>query len=136
MLVPCLHACTCPFPLLMSASCWFHAYMQQRLMLACKKGHLDVVKMLYRHMERQGLDEKVSDGRTALIWAAYGGHEDVLRFLLLAGADPTVTDNEGRTPRAIAEEEVGEAYPQADHLPERRARCVAVFQVRSRAGPA
>jgi ankyrin repeat protein len=28
----------------------------------------------------------------------------MVRFLLLAGADPTITNNEGRTPRAIAEE--------------------------------
>jgi ankyrin repeat protein len=94
------------------------------LMWACATGHLGVVTMLYQHREGQGLDNGHIGGWTALHFAAYCGHEEVARFLLLAGADPTITDSWGRTPRAHAEE---------NHYDERtregRARCVAVFQV-------
>jgi ankyrin repeat protein len=94
------------------------------LMLASGNGHLGVVKMLVQHMPGQGLDERSTCGLTALHYAAFWGHEEVVRFLLLAGADPTITDNEGRTPRALAEENDNVLSSWAG-----RARSVAVFQV-------
>jgi ankyrin repeat protein len=95
------------------------------LMLACDYGHLGVVKMLYQHVGNQGLQEKSDSGCTALHFASYAGHREVVRFLLLAGADPTIMNNRGRTPCALAEEN-----HDTSRLAERRARCVAVFQVR------
>jgi ankyrin repeat protein len=95
------------------------------LMWACSEGHLGVVKMLVQYMEGQGLDERSNGGWTALHNAANRGHEEVVRFLLLAGADPTITDDEGRTPLAMAE-----ANNYDDRVRARSARCVAVFQVR------
>jgi ankyrin repeat protein len=95
------------------------------LMRACVKGRLGVVNMLVEHMGGQGLKDRSVLGFTALHYAAYWGHEEVVRFLLLAGADPTITDNEGRTPRALAERN-----QQIEIIGERCARCVAVFQVR------
>jgi ankyrin repeat protein len=95
------------------------------LMRACANGRLGLVKMLLQHMGGQGLDERNPlSGWTQLHYAANGGREQAVRFLLLAGADPTITNNEGRTPRAIAEE-----YHYIERIREGRARCVAVFQV-------
>jgi ankyrin repeat protein len=101
-------------------------YGETPLMRACGHDHLGVVKMLVQHLQGQGLNG--SDTiltLTALHWAANGGHDEVVRFLLLAGADPTIRDNEGRTPRALAEENDDDERSR-----QRRARCVAVFQVR------
>jgi ankyrin repeat protein len=98
------------------------------LMWACDNDDLGVVKMLVQHLGDQGLDERDNlSGWTALHRAADAGYNQLVRFLLLAGADPTITDNEGRTPRALAEEDHYMSMIRA-----RRARCVAVFRVRSR----
>jgi ankyrin repeat protein len=96
------------------------------LMRACVNGHLGVVKMLVEHMGGQGLKDRSILGFTALHYAAYWGHEEVVRFLLLAGADPTMTDYWGRTPRAHAEENQHDIEITGEGL----ARCVAVFEVR------
>jgi ankyrin repeat protein len=95
------------------------------LMLACENGYLGVVKMLVQHMGGQGLDDGDDRRWTAMHYAVYWGHSEVWSDLLLAGADPSVTDNEGRTPRAIAEEN-----HFIEGVREGRARCVTVFQVR------
>jgi ankyrin repeat protein len=88
------------------------------LMLACEKGHMGVVRMLAQHIGEEGLKERDANGRTVLHWAVEEGYHEAVRILLLAGADPTITDNEGRAPRALAEGEV------------ERAGCVAAFEVR------
>jgi ankyrin repeat protein len=93
---------------------------------ACDKGHLGVVKVLVQHMGGHELAARDQYGKTALHYAGYNGHEEVVRFLLLAGADPTITDNDGRTPRIFAEEDHGHRNGQ---VRQRRARCVAVLQV-------
>jgi ankyrin repeat protein len=75
------------------------------LMNACDRGNVGVVKLLLKHTGAQGLSERNSDGQTALHLAASGlsTSNEVLKVLLLAGADPSITDNEGRTPRQVAE---------------------------------
>lgn len=86
------------------------------LMDACHFGHVGVVRLLVRHMGGQGLENRDEDGRTALHWAAFGSPVEVLRLLLLSGADPTVMDHEGMTPHA-------EAVKSKDQA------CIAVFEV-------
>jgi CO dehydrogenase/acetyl-CoA synthase beta subunit len=64
---------------------------------------------------------------------------EVVRVLLLSGADPTVTDSKGRTPRDIAEEEDEEEEEEEEDQKEEeedqkekkgsRAGCVAAFEV-------
>jgi ankyrin repeat protein len=66
------------------------------------------------------------NGLTALHWACVKGRGEVVRALLLAGADHTVTDHEGRTPRAIAEMEEEDEEDETEN----RAGCVAAFEVR------
>jgi ankyrin repeat protein len=95
------------------------------LMLACINGRLGMVKMLVQHMGVQGLDDGDDRGWTAMHYAVSWGHPEVVRFLLLAGSDPTITNNLGRTPRALAERKY-----DRDTSDERCARCVAVFEVR------
>ena len=46
--------------------------------------------------------EKETGGRTCLHLAAAGGHCDVLRVVLGAGAAPAPQDTEGRTPLMVA----------------------------------
>jgi ankyrin repeat protein len=104
-------------------------YTMTPLMRVCIYGRLGVVKMLVQHLEGEGLDERSDLGWTALHYAACGGHHEVVRCLVLAGADPTITNDEGMTPRAIAEE-----YNYDEIIREGRARCVAVFQVRPLTG--
>jgi serine/threonine-protein phosphatase 6 regulatory ankyrin repeat subunit B len=70
------------------------------LMEAAMNGHLGVVKMLLQHMGRQGLNQTDNNGMTALLWASVRDNEEMVRALLLAGADHTITDIENR-PRAL-----------------------------------
>jgi ankyrin repeat protein len=100
------------------------------LICACEISGLDVVRMLVQHTGGEGLDARNEDyGWTALHGAAFYGREEVVKFLLLAGADSSITDNEGRTAEEIATQE---QYRYQDGYGERRyncARCVAVFKV-------
>jgi ankyrin repeat protein len=83
---------------------------------ACYEGHLGVTRLLLRHMRGEGLDDKAEAGKTALWWACDGGRAEVCRALLLAGADDTIEDDDGETPRQIAQQEQDNP-------------CTAVFEV-------
>jgi ankyrin repeat protein len=58
------------------------------LQYAASKGHLDTVKMLVAN--KALINAPGPDGTTALMMAAYGGSEPVVRFLLESGADATM----------------------------------------------
>jgi ankyrin repeat protein len=73
------------------------------LMCASWDGNVAVVWLMLRSVEGRGLNERDEDGRTALCYACDEGHADVLRALLLAGADHTIADNNDRTPLQFAE---------------------------------
>lgn len=73
------------------------------LMEASAKGHVNIVLLLLRHLDGRGLDEVDDYGDTALALACDGGWVEVVRVLLLAGADDTIANNDGQTPRQIAE---------------------------------
>lgn len=60
-----------------------------------------IMKTLLKHMDGQGLDERNNVGWTALHIAANAGRPANVRALLLAGADPTIVDSQGRAPRAV-----------------------------------
>jgi serine/threonine-protein phosphatase 6 regulatory ankyrin repeat subunit B len=77
---------------------------------------LGVVKMLLQHMGGKGLNQRNFHGWTALHDASVVGHEEIVRALLFAGADPTITEHKGETPRAVAHDT-------------RRQGCVEVFDV-------
>jgi ankyrin repeat protein len=80
------------------------------LMVASWEGHMGGVRALLRHRNVQELNERKADGQTALHMACVTSYakdaevaKEIVRALLLAGADPTVVDDEGDTPRAFAE---------------------------------
>jgi ankyrin repeat protein len=96
------------------------AFGQRPLMVACERGHVGVVRVLLQHLGEQAQALQATDWEnwTALHWAAKMGHEEIVRRLLIAGADPTIRDYGGRTPRALAKD-----FDQA--------KCVAAFKVRT-----
>jgi serine/threonine-protein phosphatase 6 regulatory ankyrin repeat subunit B len=67
------------------------------LMIAAEKGHLTTVQAL---LSTPGIDidDKTTDGVTALYFAAINGKEDVVKALIDKGADVNLTDNDGQTP--------------------------------------
>jgi ankyrin repeat protein len=73
------------------------------LMNASTWGHVGVVRLLLRYMGGRELDVRCDGGWTALYYACFHGRADVLRVLLLAGADHTIANIYGETARQIAQ---------------------------------
>jgi ankyrin repeat protein len=67
-------------------------------MVASWDGHLSVVEKLVGVGEKQGLEERDTDGWSALHFAADSNHEEVVKFLASSGAKPNSKDNRGMTP--------------------------------------
>ncbi len=69
------------------------------LHIAAQNGHFDVVKALIK-LGIGNINQIDSDGRTALWWAAKSekASPDIIKMLIVAGADPTIADKEGVTP--------------------------------------
>lgn len=89
------------------------------LMYCALRNSPGVMQVLLQYMRGQGLDEKDQSGRTALHYAFFHNtpdHMQAVRTLLLAGANPSVVDDRGRTPRAQAERKAFVA-------------CVSIFEV-------
>jgi ankyrin repeat protein len=74
------------------------------LMCVGEEGRLGALHVLLQKVGKEGLRERDIDGYTALHLAAVMDYEEAVQALLLAGTDPTIKVNEGRTPRALAEE--------------------------------
>jgi hypothetical protein len=73
------------------------------LMAASRGGHVEVVRVLLRHPDAQMIiNHRDHEGQTALMVACIWGHGRVVRALLESGADPTIPNNRGSTPMAIA----------------------------------
>lgn len=85
-------------------------------MVASKKGHIGVLRLFLQRLGGRDLDWTDTQGKTALWWACHEGHAAEVRALLLAGANHTIVDTGGQTPRQVAEE-VG------------RPQCTAVLEV-------
>jgi hypothetical protein len=73
------------------------------LINASRNGHLGVARQLFQ-VGGHGLNDRNNEGCTALWGACLLGQVEILRALLLAGADHTIATNRRQTPRQIAEE--------------------------------
>jgi ankyrin repeat protein len=71
---------------------------QTLLMYAVQRRDPDVTKLLLEHTGPQGINETDHLGRTALHMACEGNRVEVIKVLLLAGADYKMRDLTGRTP--------------------------------------
>jgi ankyrin repeat protein len=78
-------------------------YGRAPLMEVCELGRLGALQILLQEVGEEGLRQRDVHGYTALHWAALMDYEEAVQALLLAGADPTIKDNGGGTPRAVAE---------------------------------
>jgi ankyrin repeat protein len=100
------------------------------LLWACEEGQLNVVQMLVQHIGPEALQMWDRHDMTALHWACEKGRGEVARLLLLSGADFTIRDNQGMTPREIAEEEEDDDEEEEEEKEKgSRAGCVAAFEV-------
>jgi len=70
---------------------------------ACSKGDLTLVKKILS--EGANINAIDSSGRTALLEAAWSGHNDIVKFLIEKGADINTCDSTGYTPLMRASEE-------------------------------
>jgi ankyrin repeat protein len=70
---------------------------------AFTSGHLETVRRLLDHPSAVTIiSTRDRWGRTALVWACVHGREGAVKALLDKGADPTIADNYGMTPMAMA----------------------------------
>jgi ankyrin repeat protein len=96
------------------------------LIIASSEGHLEVGRVLLGHPSAEAtINRRDFHGRTALWRACCRGREGVARALLESGADPTIANNCGTTPMAIAK--LGALLLRR----EGRKECVAALEVRS-----
>jgi ankyrin repeat protein len=76
--------------------------MRRPLMWAACEGHLDIVKYLLLR-PRMKVDARADSGDTALTIACRYGHADVVKFLVVKGADVRAKNQERETALTIAE---------------------------------
>jgi ankyrin repeat protein len=70
------------------------------LLVAALTEHQEIVKILLDNGAE--VDSRAEDGRTPLMLAAGKGDNDLVAFLLKAGADPTLTDKAGASAGSLA----------------------------------
>ena len=74
------------------------------LMVAARNGHADVVSALLDTPQGKAMVNLQDDkGMTSLMHAVESGHSDIVTSLLKAGADLTITNNDGKTAENLAE---------------------------------
>jgi uncharacterized protein len=97
------------------------------LMVASIQNNLEIVRLILGNPSgKDAIDHLNIHGETALRLACYWGRGGVARALLENGADPTIADNDGITPMAIATQP-----PDRDRITvEGRRECVAALEVR------
>ena len=65
---------------------------------ACKFGQLDVVKFLMSGRREEQNDAVDAKGRSSLMFAAWGGHHEIVKFLIDHDADCFLRDHEDKPP--------------------------------------
>jgi ankyrin repeat protein len=99
------------------------------LIAACEGGHLEVVRLLLGHASAKiTINHRGDDGETAVWCACQMGRGGTARALLESGADPTIADDNGTTPTAIAKAAIPPHFRGV--TAEGRRECVAALEVR------
>ena len=62
---------------------------------AAHLGYLDIVQCFIKHLSAGGIEERTTSGKTALHFATWKGHYEVVKVLLEAGANVTALENVG-----------------------------------------
>jgi ankyrin repeat protein len=70
---------------------------QNALMIACAHGSQDVVEMLFTTAGTHDLEAVDAQGWTALHYASYNGHQEILHILCENRANPSATTNNNET---------------------------------------
>ncbi|XP_053674927.1 ankyrin repeat, SAM and basic leucine zipper domain-containing protein 1 [Anopheles nili] len=90
-------------------------YGYSPLMLACKEGHLEVVKEIVGESSLLSAD---NDGNTALFHAVNNNHYEIVMVLLNAGALTHIVNGQGCTPRQCAinknYKNIAELFPEEE----------------------
>ena len=75
------------------------------LHIAAKRGNVDAVKSLLKTLDtgRGNIDERDNAGNTPLLYAVQTGKGDLVKVLLLAGADASARNRQGETSLDIAQ---------------------------------
>jgi ankyrin repeat protein len=73
------------------------------LMMAARWAHMKTVQVLVEAGADVNLMSNTGPGRTALMYAAIGGYNGVVYYLLEAGANPKAKDGDGRNAAKLAE---------------------------------
>jgi ankyrin repeat protein len=76
-------------------------YGRTALAHACYRCHWYIVLILVKHMGQDALETRDNEGRTPLYLACGRKNWKWVRIFLLAGADPTTTDNQGHRPPGL-----------------------------------
>jgi ankyrin repeat protein len=92
--------------IILPSACLFAKNLDQRLIAAAKAGDAARVENLLARgadVNAREINGQLTLMRyTALIWAAYKGHRNVVKILLAHGADVHAPDSENRTPLMMA----------------------------------
>lgn len=67
------------------------------LVAAASDGHVEITHLLLQAGAKVN-EKELSNGGTALFWAAYGGHLNVVKLLLANKADPNIKTNNETSP--------------------------------------
>ncbi len=88
------------FVLMMITSCSKKSENEKAFIEACKIGDLTEVQMLVE--DRVDIDAQDRGGNSAIRWACYQRHNDVVRYLLSEGVDVNAANKNGQTPLIAA----------------------------------
>jgi len=78
------------------------------LHISCAARHVQVVEVILVTNKKEAqaiINRKNHIGDTALHKASFRGHDEVVKLLLKNGADPLITNNDGKTPLDLAKSE-------------------------------
>ena len=87
-----------------STVAWQDTEMTTNIWRICSSGALDSLKELVNR-DPSVIHMRSGDGRGALWWASEYGHEEMVKYLIANGANPTLRDKQGLLPAQVPHSE-------------------------------